>query len=108
MVWKESCIRSPALGNPDFEDFQFIEGQPSSNWTDQTTQEHLTNLQIPKSVRTLFIRIWGTTIAVARLISAPEPQPGSIIGTVVDVTGAFFQALMSCWKALIGMIVEDS
>jgi hypothetical protein len=45
-------------------------------------------LRILKSVCTLFLYICAATATVAQQISAPEPQPGTIIGTVLDSTGA--------------------
>lgn len=45
-------------------------------------------LRILKSVRTLFLYICAATATIAQQISAPEPQPGTIIGTVLDSTGA--------------------
>ena len=45
-------------------------------------------LRILKSVGTLFLYIWAATATVAQQIPASEPQPGTIIGTVLDSTGA--------------------
>ena len=44
--------------------------------------------QIPKSVCIFIICICAATLAVAQQPSAPEPQPGSIVGTVLDFTGS--------------------
>jgi len=44
-------------------------------------------LQIPKSVRVLFLCLWAATLTMAQQVSAPEPQPGAIIGTVLDLNG---------------------
>lgn len=44
-------------------------------------------LQIPKSLRLFFLCIWAATMTAAQQISAPAPQPGTIIGTVLDVNG---------------------
>ncbi len=43
-------------------------------------------LQIPKSIITLILCAGATTM-VAQQLSAPEPRPGTIVGTVVDFTG---------------------
>jgi Carboxypeptidase regulatory-like domain len=43
--------------------------------------------QIPKFLCTLIICIWTAIVAVAQQPSAPEPQLGNIVGTVVDFTG---------------------
>lgn len=44
-------------------------------------------LQLRNFVCTLFIATWAATTTLAQQLSAPEPQPGTIVGTVVDVTG---------------------
>jgi hypothetical protein len=43
--------------------------------------------QSRKYVCTLIVCIWAATTTVAQQLEAPEPQPGTIVGTVVDVTG---------------------
>lgn len=45
------------------------------------------NLQCSKYVSALVICLWAATITVAQQVSAPVPQPGTIIGTVQDVNG---------------------
>jgi hypothetical protein len=42
---------------------------------------------ISRSVRALFLFICAATMTVAQQLSAPEAQPGTIIGTVLDFTG---------------------
>jgi hypothetical protein len=44
-------------------------------------------LQIPKFVRLFSLCVWVATMTAAQQISAPAPQPGTIIGTVLDVNG---------------------
>ena len=44
-------------------------------------------LQVPKSVCILIISICPATTALAQQPSAPAPQPGTIVGTVLDFTG---------------------
>ncbi len=44
-------------------------------------------LQIPKFVCTLTVCVWAATMTVAQQRSAPAPQNGNIIGTVLDVNG---------------------
>jgi len=44
-------------------------------------------LQISRSICILFVAVWAGTTAVAQQLSNPEPQPGTIVGTVLDVTG---------------------
>jgi hypothetical protein len=46
------------------------------------------SLHIRSSVFILFVLGFAATTAVAQQFSAPEPQPGTIVGTVLDVTGA--------------------
>ena len=45
-------------------------------------------LHIRRFVCTLLGVLWAATAAEAQQLSAPEPQPGTIVGTVLDVTGA--------------------
>lgn len=45
-------------------------------------------LHIRSSLLILFVLGFAATTAVAQQISAPEPRPGTIVGTVLDVTGA--------------------
>jgi len=42
---------------------------------------------ISRSVRALFLYICTATMAVAQQLSAPEAQPGTIVGTVLDFRG---------------------
>ena len=42
---------------------------------------------VRKSVCALFICIWAGAMMVAQQISAPLPQAGTIVGTVVDASG---------------------
>src|SRR5215813_7493623 len=44
-------------------------------------------VQIPRLICALFLCIWMITMARAQQISAPLPQPGTIIGTVADLAG---------------------
>jgi Carboxypeptidase regulatory-like domain len=44
-------------------------------------------LQISKCILTLIVCIFAATMAVAQQPSAPDPQPGTIVGTVLDFTG---------------------
>lgn len=44
-------------------------------------------MEIRRFVCTLFVVVWAATTAVAQQVSAPEPQPGTIVGTVLDFTG---------------------
>ena len=48
--------------------------------------------RISKSVCTLIVCICATSIGVAQQLSAPEPQPGTLVGTVLDVTGSVVPA----------------
>jgi hypothetical protein len=43
--------------------------------------------QILKFVRLFFLFIWAATMTMAQKISAPTPQPGTILGTVLDLNG---------------------
>lgn len=43
--------------------------------------------RIPKFVRTLFLCICAATTAVGQQLSAPEPQRGTIVGTVLNFRG---------------------
>ena len=43
--------------------------------------------QVIKCLSTLLICVCGATMTVAQQVSAPRPQPGTIIGTVEDVNG---------------------
>lgn len=44
--------------------------------------------QILKSAYPLILVVWAaTTTTLAQQVSAPEPQPGTIVGTVLDFTG---------------------
>ena len=52
------------------------------------------SLQIHRSVCTLFVMVWVATSAVAQQLSAPEPQPGTIVGTVMDFTGGVVPGAM--------------
>lgn len=45
------------------------------------------SLQSRTFVCTLFVMVWVATIAEAQQVSVPEPQPGTIVGTVLDFTG---------------------
>jgi hypothetical protein len=44
-------------------------------------------VQFFKSLSTLFMCLCAATITLAQQVSAPSPQPGTIIGTVLDVNG---------------------
>lgn len=44
-------------------------------------------LQIPKFVRLFFLCILAATMTMAQQISAHAPQPGTIMGTVIDGNG---------------------
>ncbi len=44
-------------------------------------------LQLPQCLWAFVICFCSATTSAAQQISAPEPQPGTIVGTVVDVTG---------------------
>ena len=43
--------------------------------------------RIRKSIRTIFLCFCAATATVAQQVSAPEPQPGTITGTVLDLRG---------------------
>src|SRR5690349_13631671 len=45
-------------------------------------------LQIPKPISALMVILCAAVTAVAQQLSAPEPQPATVIGTVLDITGA--------------------
>ena len=45
-------------------------------------------LQICRSLCTLFVIILAAVTVGGQQLSAPEPQPGTIVGTVLDFTGA--------------------
>jgi uncharacterized membrane protein YkvA (DUF1232 family) len=51
-------------------------------------QKHMITPRIPKSVCTLFLCICAATTTVAQQVSTPEPQLGTIVGTVLDPSGA--------------------
>src|SRR5262249_40301633 len=44
-------------------------------------------LEIPKSVQILVVCLWAAITTVAQQLSAPEPQAGKVVGTVLDLTG---------------------
>jgi hypothetical protein len=44
-------------------------------------------LLVGKFVFTFLLFLYGATIAMSQQVSAPSPQPGTIIGTVLDVNG---------------------
>jgi hypothetical protein len=54
--------------------------------TKQREKQWMT-LKVPKSVRLFFLCVWAATMSAAQQISAPAPQPGAIIGTVLDLNG---------------------
>lgn len=45
-------------------------------------------LRIPKPISAVIVILCAAITAAAQQLSAPEPQPATIIGTVLDVTGA--------------------
>jgi hypothetical protein len=49
--------------------------------------EHPMKLQLWKCVSVFFICLWAPTIAVSQQISAPSPQPATMMGTVMDGGG---------------------
>ena len=48
-------------------------------------------LQSPRYVCSLLLVVCAASTVVAQQVSAPEPQPGTIVGTVLDVTGGIVQ-----------------
>ncbi len=53
----------------------------------KTSRRWWIKLRTVRSVSTLVICIWAATMSAAQQVSAPAPQNGTIIGTVLDVTG---------------------
>ena len=44
-------------------------------------------LQFSISLSTFLVCMWVVTAAVAQQVATPAPQPGTLVGTVLDVNG---------------------
>lgn len=60
----------------------------------EVTRRSSMTLQIPNSIAKVIICMCAATTAVAQQLSAPEPQPATIVGTVVDSTGSVVSGAM--------------